>query len=604
MTKRMYSHKKKVATAALCAAFALFSTSSVLAAEPTDVMGKTITAVKIEGESAVQETDIYSVLTLKPGDIAEATALQTDLKAVYDMGYFYNASIEFQEVPEGVEVIYLLEENPALQAVTFEGNISATAEELEALITNPRGEILNTKLLAQNTKQIETFYHDKGNILAKVTDVNMENDGTLRLKINEGILEGFSVKGNEKTKDYVILREMRMKPGEPFNVNDARRSVQRVNNLGYFEDVNVKLNPGTQPNSVILETSVIEQRTGTFSIGAGYSDTEGVVGLIELGDRNFLGRGDNAKILWEFGGDADEYKNYEVSYTHPWFDSKGSAIGGSFYDRTIEYDDYDIGGHRRSTYDKNRKGLDIYYSRPLTEYSTNYLTFRTRNDSYDGHVSGPVDYSKPAGAEGMGQAHNDFMTKYPNYIEDNFGRTNSISFSHVTDTRDNVFNAMEGHRASMTMELAGGPLGGDFDFQKFTLEDRRYYRVGRAHVIALRGMVGYAMGDMPESGQFSLGGTETLRGFEDEQFQGKKMYLINAEYRFPIAKKLQGVVFADTGNAWDGIIDDGNDGFSDLNVGYGVGIRFQSPLGPIRLDFGQGNSGGGFKTHFSFAGQF
>lgn len=600
----MYGHKKKVATAALCAAFALCSTASVLAAEPADVMGKTITAVKIEGESAVQETDIYSVLKLKPGDVAEATALQTDLKAVYDMGYFYNVAIEFQEVPEGVEVIYLLEENPVLQTVAFDGNISATPEELEAFVTNPRGEVLNTKLLAQNTKEIEKFYHDKGNILAKVTDVNMENDGTLRLKVNEGILEGFSVKGNEKTKDYVILREMRMKPGEPFNVNDARRSVQRVNNLGYFEDVNVKLNPGTEPNSVILETSVVEMKTGTFSIGGGYSDSDGMVGIIELSDRNFLGRGDNAKIAWEFGGDADEYKNYEVSYTHPWLDDKQTAIGASFYDRTTEYDDYDTGGHRRSTYDKNRKGFDIYLSRPQSEYSTNYLTLRTRNDSYEEHVGGRVDYSKPAGAPGMSQEHNDFMSKYPNYIEENFGRTNSLSLSHVTDTRDNVFNAMEGHRASMTLELAGGPLGGDFDFQKFTMEDRRYYRVGHAQVIALRGMVGYAMGNMPESGQFSLGGAETLRGFEDDQFKGEKMYLINAEYRFPLAKKLQGVVFADTGNAWDGIIDDGNDGLSELNFGYGVGIRFQSPLGPIRLDFGSGTGGGGFKTHFSFAGQF
>ena len=80
--------------------------------------------------------------------------------------------------------------------------------------------------------------------------------------------------------------------------------------------------------------------------------------------------------------------------------------------------------------------------------------------------------------------------------------------------------------------------------------------------------------------------------------------MVNAEYRFPVAKKLQGVVFVDTGNAWDGIIDEGDNGISDLNVGYGVGIRFQSPLGPIRLDFGSGNGGGGFKTHFSFAGQF
>lgn len=603
MTKRMYSQKKKVATAALCAAFALLSTTSVLAAEPADVMGKTITAVKVVGESAVNEADIQAMLKLHPGDVAETTALQTDLKAVYDMGYFYNASIEFQEVPEGVEVIYVVQENPKLQAVTFEGNISATQEELDALITNPRGEILNTRLLAENKKQIESFYHDKGIILAKVTDVNMENDGTLRVKINEGILEGFTIKGNEKTKDHVILREMRMKPGEPFNVKDAQRSMQRINNLGYFEDVNVKLNPGKEPNAVVLETSVIEQRTGMFSIGAGYSDSDGMVGIIELSDRNFRGRGDTAKIAWEFGGDSDEYKNYEVSYTHPWFDDKETTIGASFYDRTTEYDDYDIGGHRRSTYDKNRKGLEIYLSRPETEYSSNFLTLRVRDDSYDEHVSGKVNYSKPWDAPGMGQAHKDFMSKYPNYIDDNFGMTHSITLGHVTDTRDNVFNAMEGHRASMQAELAGGPLGGDFDFQKFTLEDRRYYRVGREHVIAVRGMIGYGMGNMPESGQFSLGGAETLRGFEDEQFQGSKMYLLSAEYRFPLAKKLQGVVFTDTGNAWDNVIDDDNS-ISEINYGYGVGIRFQSPLGPIRLDFGKGSSGGSFKTHFSFAGQF
>ena len=94
----------------------------------------------------------------------------------------------------------------------------------------------------------------------------MQPDGTLLLVVNEGIVEDFKIKGNTKTKDYVIIREMKLKKGEPFNAKDARRSMQRIYNLGYFEDVNIKLNPGQQPNAVEIEISVVEMNTGTFGM--------------------------------------------------------------------------------------------------------------------------------------------------------------------------------------------------------------------------------------------------------------------------------------------------------------------------------------------------
>ena len=143
-----------------------------------------------------------------------------------------------------------------------------------------QGKIANLKDINKCVQKLEEEYRSNGYILARVTDVHMEKDGTLKVAVNEGIVEGFKVKGNVKTKDYVVTREMKLKKGEPFNAKAARRSMQRVYNLGYFEDVNIKLNPGREPNGVEVEISVVEMNTGTFGIGAGYSNADGFVGMV------------------------------------------------------------------------------------------------------------------------------------------------------------------------------------------------------------------------------------------------------------------------------------------------------------------------------------
>ena len=145
--------------------------------------------------------------------------------------------------------------------------------------------------------------------------------------------------------------------------------------------------------------------------------------------------------------------------------------------------------------------------------------------------------------------------------------------------------------------------GGDFDYYKLTFENRLYYKVGRKHVIALRFMGGYANGDMPYYDLFTLGGADNLRGYEDDEFRGNKMYAATVEYRYPIAKKIQGVFFVDAGSAWDGTENIPwyqND--DSIHVSTGLGFRITTPIGPIRLDYGVGDDGG--KFHFSFGGKF
>ncbi len=560
-----------------------------------DLTGKRVTAVSVSGNTSVPEGDIMAVVKLKPGDTLSADKVQQDLRAIYELGNFFDVVSNFTEVPEGVKVVYTVMENPALKDIVVKGNAKVSTDKIKSMLTVSPGKVLNTKALNENARIIETYYHDQGYVLARVSDVAMTPGGVLTITISEGMLEGITVKGNEKTKTHVITREMKVKPGDAFNVKDARRSMQKVYNLGYFEDVNMKLNPGKQPNSVILETNVVEQKTGVFSIGGGYSQGDGLVGIIELGDNNFRGTGDKVKIHWEFGGKADSGRNYEFSYTRPWLDSKQTSASVSLYNMTNEYTDYGYKGDDRavrSTYDRKRRGWDLTLGRPQGEYIHNYVTFKNRTDDYVKFVSGPVDYKAASGAANYDSAYNG------QWLKDNFGLTRSVTLARVFDSRDNVFNPSEGTRFSLSAEFAGKAFGGDFSFNKYTAEDRNYFKVGHAQVVAVRLTAGYADGRMPDSGKFYVGGADTLRGYNDEQFKGNKMLAATAEYRFPIVKKVEGVVFGDIGNAWDG------EGYklNDLKSSIGVGVRVTTPLGPIRLDYARGQEGG--KTHFSFGGQF
>lgn len=575
----------------LAAIFSFSIVVSVLApAYAADPTGKIVTSISITGNATVPEATIMGVVKMKPGEALATDKVKQDMQAIYELGTFFDVVSNFTEVPEGVQVVYTVMENPVLQDIIIQGNTKVSSDKLNSMLTVKKGSILNSKALNENVRAIESYYHDQGFILTKVSDVAMGSGGILTITINEGILEGIEVKGNEKTKTNVITREMKLKPNQPFNVKDAKRSMQKVYNLGYFEDVNMKLNPGKEPNAIVLETTVVEQKTGRFSIGGGYSKNDGMVGIIEVGDDNFRGTGDKVKLHWEFGGNASN-KNYEVSYTRPWLDSKQTSLSFSVYNMTNEYNDYDDDGNTRSTYDKNRRGWDMTLGRPQGEYVQNYISLKQRTDTYKSWVSG-VDYS------GGEKDTTGFMDAHPNYLKDNFGKTNSFSLMRVYDSRDNVFSPTEGSRVSLTAEFAGKALGGDFDFNKYTAESRNYLKVGHAQVVALRGTIGYADGKMPDSGRFAVGGSDTLRGYRDDQFKGNKMLAGTAEYRFPLASKVEGVAFTDVGKAWS----DGGYKLSDLEASVGVGIRVSTPIGPIRLDYAQGSQGG--RTHFSFGGQF
>lgn len=563
---------------------------------PPDLTGKKVAFVEVAGAVTIAPETILAATRLKPGDVWTPDKVRQDLRLIYELGTISDVTADFTVIPEGVKVVYNVRENPVLKSIVVQGNKVVKTDKLLSLVTVKPGAVLNSKTVATNLQAIEEYYKGQGYILAKAGDVNFSPAGILTLHIMEGVIEDIVVKGNKKTKAYVVTREMRTKKGLPFNSKDARRSMQKLYNLGFFEDVNLKLLPGKQPGGTIMEITVVEQKTGTFSIGGGYSASDGIVGIITVGDKNFRGTGDNAQVRWEIGGKAETAGNFSVSYTKPWLDSKQTSLGLNLYSLTSQYTDYDTSGDQQGTYNRKYSGGDITLGRPVNDYLSHYVTLKNRNDSYVTWVSGP-----------------NYVTDFPyapNYINANYGLTRSIAVTRVFDSRDNTSNPTLGTRYSIGLEFAG--LGGNFNFNKNSFEIRHYWAVGKTQVLAVRGMLGFATGDLPYSQKFSLGGTTSLRGYRDDQFKGDRMIAASAEYRFPLAKRVQAVIFTDMGNAWTNNVWTNNasnsgswtngDNSSGIYIGYGAGVRLVTPFGPVRVDYGYGSQGG--RLHFGFGGQF
>lgn len=566
-------------------------------------VGKLITGLSISGVTAEQQAQLLPILTEKIGDAVSVDGVFKDVTNLGNTGYFSEVNPVFTTVPEGVKLDFAVTVNPITTGVAFEGNTVYTSEVLTKFMDLQPGQVLNSVYVGQKVQGINAAYARDGYMLAHVDGIRVDDQGVLHVHIVEGIVEDIVPAGNKKTRDKVITREFVQKKGKPFNKFLVRRSVERVYNLGFFDDVNVRMLPGDQdPNNVIIEIDVLEHKTGTITLGAGYSKSDGLMGIIEFGEDNFRGTGDKFKVHWEIGG-KKKYKNYQISYLKPWIDSKGTSLGFSFFNREDEYTDYNEDGNEVAEYNKKSRGFNISFGRQTGEYTRDYLTLESRKDSYkwDDDDSSGFRYDKNAG-KGKNWNNGSYNFANDKYVDKNFGRINSITWQKVYDSRDNIYEPTRGRRISYTAQWAGHGLGGDFDFYKFTAEARMYKKLGAKNVLAFRARGGFIQGDAPYSQLFTLGGADSLRGYEDDQFRGKYMYNATLEFRFPIVKKVSGVLFTDIGDAWDAPNVTWYNSKKTFNYGVGAGVRITTPIGPVKLDYGVGKHKN--KFHFSFGTQF
>lgn len=582
--------------------------SSASAETVNPYVGKLITGLSISGVTAQQQADLLPILTERVGDAVSVDGVFRDVTNLGNTGYFSEVNPVFTTVPEGVKLDFAVTVNPITTGVSFEGNTVYTSEVLTKFMDIQPGQVLNSVYVGQKIQGINAAYARDGYMLAHVDGIRVDDQGVLHVHIVEGIVEDIIPAGNKKTRDKVITREFVQKKGKPFNKFLVRRSVERVYNLGFFDDVNVRMLPGEQdPNNVIIEIDVLEHKTGTITLGAGYSKSDGLMGIIEFGEDNFRGTGDKFKVHWEIGG-KKKYKNYQISYLKPWIDSKGTSLGFSFFNREDEYTDYNEDGNEVAEYNKKSRGFNISFGRQTGEYTRDYLTLESRKDTYkfdpdENSENGfRYDMNGESAATYRYAPNGIYNFRDDNYREKNFGRINSITWQKVYDSRDNIYDPTRGRRISYTAQWAGHGLGGDFDFYKFTAETRMYKKLGAKNVLAFRARGGFIQGDAPYSQLFTLGGADSLRGYEDDQFRGKYMYNATLEFRFPIVKKVSGVLFTDIGDAWDAPNVTWYNSKKTFNYGVGAGIRVTTPIGPVKLDYGVGKHKN--KFHFSFGTQF
>ena len=566
-------------------------------------VGKLITGLSISGVTAEQQANLLPILTEKVGDTVSVDGVFKDVTNLGNTGYFSEVNPVFTSVPEGVKLDFAVTVNPVTTGVSFEGNTVYSSEVLTKFMDIQPGQVLNSVSVGQKVQGINAAYARDGYMLARVDGIRVDDQGILHIHIVEGVVEDIIPAGNKKTRNKVITREFVQKKGKPFNKFLVRRSVERVYNLGFFDDVNVRMLPGEQdPNNVIIEIDVLEHKTGTITLGAGYSKSDGLMGIVEFGEDNLRGTGDKFKVHWEIGG-KKKYKNYQISYLKPWIDSKGTSLGFSFFNREDEYTDYNEDGSEVAEYNKKSRGFNISFGRQTGEYTRDYLTLESRKDTYkwDDDDSSGFRYDKNAG-KGTNWDNGSYNFASDNYVKNNFGRINSVTWQKVYDSRDNIYEPTRGRRISYTTQWAGHGLGGDFDFYKFTAEARMYKKLGAKNVLAFRARGGFIQGDAPYSQLFTLGGADSLRGYEDDQFRGKYMYNATLEFRFPIVKKVSGVLFTDIGDAWDAPNVTWYNSKKTFNYGVGAGVRITTPIGPVKLDYGVGKHKN--KFHFSFGTQF
>ena len=301
-------------------------------ADKTDVI---IKAMDVTGNFEVSDEMIMAEIESEVGELLSTEKLEEDLQRVFDLGFFSkDVKASLAEYEGGAKVTFRVEENPVVNDILLSGNSSISDQTVYDLLETKKNTILNGNSLRSDIEKLEQTYNDAGYLAARVIDAKMDQDFNLNIMISEGVIqevkvayvtkndddpEDIQVDDNGKTKPYVITREMLVKAGDTYNTQRISKDLQRIYNLGFFEDVHTRVEPGNQPGYVILVIEIEETNTGSAGFGAGYSNNTGLTGFLTLQERNLKGKGRRADIKLEFGGKSD---NFELGYFEPWLDKK------------------------------------------------------------------------------------------------------------------------------------------------------------------------------------------------------------------------------------------------------------------------------------------
>ena len=219
-----------------------------------------ITAIVVRDNEHIDTKFIISLISSNIGDTFSKDKIQTDMKAIYDSGYFLDVQVKLEPFRDGYRVVFSVKENTLVKDIVIEGSTVLEAQEIKNAMVLDKGQVFSQMILQNDLDRISQLYREKGLILAQLEDIDYNQDtGVLLIKIVEGKIEEIKITGNEKTVDRVIRRHVKVEPGQLFDFNEVRKSLQDVYNLGFFDDVSMKLEPGSAENMIVLVIEVREK---------------------------------------------------------------------------------------------------------------------------------------------------------------------------------------------------------------------------------------------------------------------------------------------------------------------------------------------------------
>jgi outer membrane protein insertion porin family len=570
--------------------------------------GRQITIEKIvfQGNKGVSDVQLKSAMETKERQYfilrgkVQRQRLDSDvdriLAAYNDFGYT-QARVESTDVAidrekARVTITIVVVEGPQFKAgeVKTTGVTLLPEREVERQIRLKPGDIFSVGKVRDSTQAILNLYSTIGRASADVNprreQLGTGNQINLTFEISEGpevYVERININGNVRSQDKILRRELPLHEGDLYTLQKRELARQRLVNLGFFESVSVTTQPGSDKTKIVVNVDVVERATGVFSIGGGYSSVDSLVGTIDLAQRNFLGRGWEAAIRIRAGAETQQGT---ISFTEPWLFDRPLSAGFDIYKSLREYDDY--------TYDTT--GVNLRMSHPFAEYWRWHVGYRASHDD----ISDIADSASPQIRE-----------------EEGVTLTSAVGLSVTRDSRDVVAAPTKGAQTLLRLDFAG--LGGDAKYVKTTALQTYFRPLWLGHILGLRGEIGYGFGwadeDLPLFERFFLGGPNSIRSFkfhdlspvDESGFKtgGTTQFIGNVEYIIPLPFGFRLAAFFDIGNVW---------GFgtefdpTDLRKAVGGGVRWQSPFGPIRVDYGfnldrkAGEDMGAF--HFSVGSPF
>jgi len=595
-----------------------------------------VVELKVEGNQQVDANYILSVVGAKVDQAVDKEQLDKDVEAIYNLGFFSYVDVRVEPAEGGARVVYVVQENPVVKEIRFEGNEVYSQDDLMKLVFTKPGNIFNSVFFRHDLERIRNKYQEDGYAMMRVQDVQIEN-GIITVKILEPKVGEIAIQGNNKTKTYVIEREIKLKPGDHFNAKVLRHSLNKLQKLGYFETVNVGFEPTQDPGIVNIVVSVEEQRTGRIGLSIGHGSSSGWSGGLSYDDPNWQGLGRTASVGFQTG----DREQYWITYEEPYMDADYYSWRINLY--KWDWDDIEnyIGGEPVFEYEETRKGISIGAGKKfkrdpkLSWYAT--LDWHDSEISYDDiywysefvQAAYQVSQSDTTGKY-TGKSVEEIQRMYFNEHMQS-GKTFSITGRLQRYTLDEYLSYPKGDVISLNVEQALDFLGSDWNFTKYWLEAKYYTPVTKLGevfdidlgtkdtpvIFAARVRAGFSSGEIPFMDQYFLGGDKDLRGYEEDEFYGTEMFLANFEVRIPIEQAFGLVFFYDVGNAWgdsDPLIDylyrtvghgaarSSSFDLSDLHDSYGIGVRVRTPLGNLRIDLAEGEYE--TYTHFGFGELF